>query len=95
VLEKFSPDLLVLDLKMPHFSGVELCQVLRNMPQWHWLPILFLTAHTDERTINQMFTAGANEYISKTVSQSELMTRILNCLERSFLHQSLASLSSS
>jgi DNA-binding response OmpR family regulator/HPt (histidine-containing phosphotransfer) domain-containing protein len=95
VLEKFSPDLLVLDLKMPHFSGVELCQVLRNMPQWHWLPILFLTAHTDERTINQMFTAGANEYISKTVSQSELMTRILNCLERSFLHRSLASLSSS
>jgi DNA-binding response OmpR family regulator len=95
VLEKFSPDLLVLDLKMPYFSGVELCKVLRNMPQWYWLPILFLTAHIDERTINQILTAGANEYISKTVSPSELTTRVLNCLERSLLHRSFANLSRS
>jgi CheY-like chemotaxis protein len=91
VLEKSTPDLLVLDLKMPHFSGLDLCQVLRNTPQWSSLPILFLTAHADMHTTNQIFNAGANGCISKTIGQPALATRILSCLERARLHRSFAS----
>lgn len=91
VLEKSSPDLLVLDLKMPHFSGLELCQILRNTPQWSGLSILFLTAHADLHTTNQIFSAGANGCISKTIGQPALATRILTSLERARLHRSFAS----
>jgi DNA-binding response OmpR family regulator/HPt (histidine-containing phosphotransfer) domain-containing protein len=90
VLETFSPDLLVLDLKMPHFSGLELCQTLRNTPQWSRLSILFLTAHADIRTTNQIFSAGANGCMSKTIGQSALATRILTSLEQTRLHRSFA-----
>jgi DNA-binding response OmpR family regulator/HPt (histidine-containing phosphotransfer) domain-containing protein len=92
VLEECLPDLLVLDLKMPHFTGVELCQVLRNMPQWNRLPILFLTAHADSDTLTQMYAAGANDCISKTVGPSELVKRILNCTERNRLLRCAANL---
>ena len=90
VLETFSPDLLVLDLKMPHFSGLELCQTLRNTPQWNGLSILFLTAHVDLHTTNQIFSAGANGCMSKAMGQSALATRILTSVERTRLHRSFA-----
>jgi CheY-like chemotaxis protein len=40
-----------LDVEMPEFNGIELCQVVRNDPDWSDLPILFLSAHTDADTI--------------------------------------------
>ncbi|WP_404784894.1 response regulator [Altericista sp. CCNU0014] len=89
-LEKNSPDLLVLDLKMPHFSGLELCQILRSTPQWSRIAILFLTAHTDIYTTNQIFSAGANSCISKNIGRSVLATHILTSLERTRLHRSFA-----
>lgn len=81
-LEIAPPDLLVLDVEMPSCSGIELCQTLRNDPRWGWLPILFLTSKTDADTIHQIFTAGADDYVSKPVVAAELVTRILNRLER-------------
>lgn len=89
-LEEFAPDLLILDLKMPHFSGIELCRVLRNTPQWVRLPILFLTAHMDTKTVNDVFAAGANDCVSKTIGELEVVSRILNRLERARLLQSVA-----
>ncbi len=82
VLETVHPDLLVLDVEMPQVSGIELCQVLRSDPYWRRLPVLFLTAHTDAQTQNQVFAIGADDYLSKPVVGAELATRILNRLER-------------
>lgn len=76
------PDLLILDVEMPGVSGIELCQVARNDPQWSGLPILFLSAHTDTTTRQQVFAAGADDYISKPIVEPELITRIFNRLER-------------
>ncbi len=81
-LEACSPDLLILDIKMPYLSGVELCQVVRNDSRWSALPILFLTAHTDHTTVNQVFAVGADDFISKPIVGPELVTRIINRLER-------------
>jgi DNA-binding response OmpR family regulator len=58
VLEAESPDLLVLDVDMPGLNGVDLCRVVRNDPRWCDLPIVFLTAHTDSATVQQVFAAG-------------------------------------
>ncbi|MBD2200320.1 MULTISPECIES: response regulator [Calothrix] len=86
------PDLLILDVELPEVSGIELCQVIRNDPQWSGLPILFLTAHNDTKTRHQVFLAGADDYISKPIVEPELMTRILNRLERSRWLRNLAEL---
>jgi diguanylate cyclase (GGDEF)-like protein len=81
-LEASLPDLLILDIEMPDISGIELCQVARNDPRWSSLPILFLTAHSHPALVNEVFRAGADDFVSKPVVGPELVTRIINRLER-------------
>lgn len=85
VLEATVPDLLILDIEMPQVNGLELCQVARNDSRWAGLPILFLTAHTDAKIMKRVFEVGADDYVSKPIVEPELVTRILNRLERSRL----------
>ena len=81
-LEKTVPDLLILEIEMSHLNGIDLCKVIRNDPHWSWLPIVFLTAHNNDRFRYQVFAAGADDYISKLLIDSELVTRILNRIKR-------------
>jgi diguanylate cyclase (GGDEF)-like protein len=90
VMTAVNPDLLILDVEMPEINGIELCQVTRSSPRWSGVPILFLTAHRDAKTRQQIFAAGADDYISKPIVKAELVTRILNRLERTRLLKSLA-----
>jgi DNA-binding response OmpR family regulator len=82
VLLAETPDLLILDLEMPNFSGIDLCQVVRNDPHWHDLPILFFTSHTETHILDRVFAAGADDYISKSVVEQELISRIFSRLKR-------------
>ncbi|MEX0271780.1 response regulator [Leptolyngbyaceae cyanobacterium UHCC 1019] len=75
------PDLLILDIEMPGLNGIELCQVVRNDPHWGNLPILFLTAYQDTKTIVQAFAAGGDDYIRKPILEPELIARVLNRLQ--------------
>ena len=89
-LEATEPDLLILDIKMPHISGIELCQVVRNDARWGGLPILFLTAYQDIDSVNQVFAVGADDFVSKPIIGPELVARIINRLERIKLVRALA-----
>ena len=89
-LKSCSPDLLILDVKMPGVSGVELCKIIRNNSRWGRLPIIFLTAHTDAAIVNQMFSVGADDFVSKPIVGPELVSRIINRLERIKLLQNAA-----
>lgn len=89
-LSQTNPDLLILDVEMPQFSGIDLCRVVRNDSQWSELPVLFLSAYTDAEIINQVFTVGADDYVSKPVVGPELLARILNRLERTHSLRRLA-----
>jgi DNA-binding response OmpR family regulator len=82
VLQSTQPDLLILNIEMPTFDGIDLCQVLRNDQRWYNLPVIFLSAHTDLLTISQAFNAGADDYVSKPIVGPELVTRVLNRLHR-------------
>ena len=82
MLDAIQPDLVVLDVTMPHISGLELCQVIRSDPDWHRLPVLFLTAHSDPESRKQAFALGADDYVNKPVEAAELANRILNRLSR-------------
>lgn len=88
-IDRLQPDLLILDVSMPHLNGIELCQLLRNDLRWRELPILFFTVHSDLDTVHQILSAGANECISKILAPSELVPKIFNHLNRGQLLASL------
>ncbi len=81
-LEQSNPDLMIAKVEMPHVNGIELCQVVRNDPRWYQLPILFTSAYQDAQTIQQVFTAGADDYLCKPIIPEELLARILNRLDK-------------
>jgi DNA-binding response OmpR family regulator len=80
VLEATQPDLLILDVMMPAPDGIELCRVVRNDSYWSWLPIIFLSAHTDSALLQRLFAIGADDFLSKPIEGSVLVPRILNRL---------------
>lgn len=90
MLQLTKPDLVILDVEMPEINGIELCQILRSDPDWQELPVLFLTARQDAKTIQQIFEFGGDDYISKPIVGAELVARINNRLERSRLLHRLA-----
>jgi len=90
VLETTCPDLLILDVEMPGYSGIELCLAVRNDLRWSKLPVLFLTAHSELEIVRSMFVAGADDYANKPIVEPELIARILNRLERTQLRHKLA-----
>ncbi|MGB7087438.1 MAG: response regulator [Phormidesmis sp.] len=83
VLERFEPDLVLLDVQMTEISGFDLCQVIRNAPHWQEMPVLFMSGYTDADTIQQVFSVGADDYIRKPIVAPELVARVLSWLERS------------
>lgn len=74
------PDLVVLDLGLPDGSGLELCRTIRG--EESTLPVLILTAKTDEDSVVEGLNAGANDYVKKPFSQKELLARIQSLLRR-------------
>jgi len=94
VLERTVPDLLILDVELygcttgnenfpsAELSGFDLCQIIRNDPQWYNLPILFLSAHTDSETVLQGFEAGADDFLHKPIVPTNLLTRVKKRLEQ-------------
>lgn len=88
ILEKLhdiDPDLLLLDLLMPGISGFDICKMLRTMPRWQALPIVFVTAQTGLDTRIAAFTCGGDDYLAKPLSDEELVTRVSIRVERSRL----------
>lgn len=81
-LESCSPDLLILEMNMPILSGTDLCQIVRNDSRWGSLPIIFLTTHPNIETIDRVYSVGADDFVSKPIAGSELVSRVINRLER-------------
>lgn len=82
MLPVLKPDLLMLDIEMPHVWGTELCQVIRSDRDWSRLPILFLSARQDAETVTQAYDVGADDYVAKPFTEPELTTRIMNRVKR-------------
>ncbi len=76
------PDLLILDIEMPIMNGLDLCQAIRNHPDWSALPIIFLTAYSEASLIQQVFAIGANDFVNKPIVGPEIISRIGNLMER-------------
>jgi diguanylate cyclase (GGDEF)-like protein len=75
------PDLLLLDVMMPHLDGYEVCRRLRASFTTRQIPIIMLTAKTAESDRIQGLEGGANDYVTKPWQARELMLRVRNVLE--------------
>jgi DNA-binding response OmpR family regulator len=76
------PDLLVLDLMLPHVDGGEICRLARSTPNTAFVPIIMLTARGDEAERIAGLELGADDYIAKPFSPNELVARVRALLRR-------------
>ena len=79
-VERFRPDLVLLDVMLPRRDGFEVCQRLRA-DGWSELKILMLTAKGRDVEIEKGLALGADGYVTKPFSTAELVTRIADMLE--------------
>jgi DNA-binding response OmpR family regulator len=77
-----APDLAVLDVMMPHLTGYEVTQKLREDPATQRIPVILLTARVQEADVKRGFLAGADDYIKKPFSPQELRSRVQAVLGR-------------
>jgi two-component system alkaline phosphatase synthesis response regulator PhoP len=76
------PDLLVLDLMLPHVDGLEVCRVVRANKSTASLPIIMLTARAEESERILGLEVGADDYVAKPFSPNELVARVRALLRR-------------
>jgi two-component system phosphate regulon response regulator PhoB len=76
------PDLVLLDWMLPELSGIEVCRILRAKPETRNLPIVMLTARGEESERIRGLATGADDYIVKPFSMTEVMARIKSILRR-------------
>ncbi len=81
-LDSLRPDLMLLDVQMPDISGWDVCRMVRQVPRWQHLPILFLTAASTPEARIACFASGGDDYIQKPCIKEELTARIGLRLER-------------
>lgn len=79
LLERYEPQIMILDLMMPEMDGFEVC---RRVRQTNDIPILFLTAKDDEMDRLVGLNIGADDYITKPFNVQELLARVHACLRR-------------
>jgi putative two-component system response regulator len=90
LLDSFKPDLILLDLLMPHLDGFEVMRLLgQTIPEGSYLPVLILTADASRETRSRALSEGARDFLTKPFDMDEVLLRIANMLDVRFLHQQL------
>ena len=73
---RYKPDLILLDLMLPGMDGLSVCRRLKSSPDTRMIPIIMLTARSDESDIVIGLEMGANDYITKPFNRKVLTARI-------------------
>ncbi len=79
-VEEYSPDLILLDIMMPHMSGFEVCLKLKRDPKTRDIQILMVTALNELGDIEYATECGTDDFVSKPVNKFELVTRVKSLL---------------
>lgn len=82
LLREQKPDLVVLDILLPNLDGREVCRRIRQNPQTHHIPVLILSALSEETDRVVGFEIGADDYLTKPFSPRELVLRVKAILRR-------------
>lgn len=79
-LDKFKPDLVLLDIMLPLRNGFEVCQRIRENPEWKHTKIVMLTAKGREIEVTKGLALGADVYITKPFATKELLASVQQLL---------------
>jgi PleD family two-component response regulator len=82
ILENITPDLILLDINMPEYGGLEMFQTLKDIPRFADLPVIFLTGSNDDKTLAKAIGLGATDLVVKPFSDAELIAHIENQLSQ-------------
>lgn len=82
-VEREKPDLVILDLMLPGQNGLDICRKIKSTPELQHIPVVILTAKTDELDIVLGLELGADDYVSKPFSPKVLFSRIKAIIRRS------------
>lgn len=83
VIYKYKPDLILLDIMLPRIDGYEVCEIVRLNPEYRDTKIIFLTAKGREVEIAKGLSLGADAYIIKPFSNTELVAKVKELLKNS------------
>ncbi len=75
-IEENNFDMVLLDVMMPEMDGYEVCRIIKKNHLYNDIPVIFITAKTDQESLMEAFDAGAQDYITKPFNSSELMARV-------------------
>jgi len=78
---KRPPDLILLDIRMPGMDGFQVCQTLRDKPEYRDIPIIFLSALSEDADKLHAFQVGGEDYITKPFQTPEVLARVRTHLE--------------
>ena len=86
---KHHPDLILLDVMMPKYDGVEVCRQLKGDTSLPFMPIILVTAKSDSKDVVEGLEAGGDEYLTKPVDQGALVARVKSALRIKALHDTV------
>jgi two-component system phosphate regulon response regulator PhoB len=86
-IKKNVPDLIILDWMLPDFSGIEVCKQIKKINKLKNIPVLMLTAKSEEEDKVRGFESGVDDYVTKPFSYKEILLRVKSLLKRT--HPSL------
>lgn len=81
-IKENTPDVVILDWMLPKISGIEICRQIRSMPETRNIPIIMLTARSEEADRIRGLETGADDYLTKPFSTKELIARVKAVLRR-------------
>lgn len=79
--KELNPDLIILDISMPRMDGLEVCRRLRAEPATQRIPVILFTALSDRSMRIKGLSAGANDFLTKPVDNTEILVRVGNLLK--------------
>jgi len=88
ILERITPDLILLDIMMPEVDGVETLKRLKADDRYARIPVIFVSSIDDDRSVFEHLKLGAYSDVSKPFTSDELLSRIENCLNDYFPEES-------
>jgi CheY-like chemotaxis protein len=74
------PDLILMDVMMPHMDGFEACAQLRSVEATRGIPIILVTTRGEAESIEKGYASGCSDYITKPIDGMELLTKLKNYL---------------
>ncbi len=92
-LEKFDPDVILLDVMMPGLNGIEVCKQIKLMSEWQAVPIIMVTALSGKEDLARCLAAGADDFVNKPVNGLELRARVNSMLRIKKQHDRIQSFS--